>query len=613
MLNFGLGSKSDAAAVLSALGRSLAMIEFDPTGKILFANENFCSAMGYELSEIKGQHHSMFVEPDYARSAEYKSFWTKLGRGEFDAREYKRVAKGGREVWIQASYNPVLNAKGAVLKVVKFATDITAEKLKNAESAGKLEAISRVQAVIEFTPNGEILTANENFLSTVGYRLEEIKGQHHRLFVEPAYGQSGDYQEFWRKLNRGEFIAAEFKRIGKGGKEVWIQASYNPIFDMNNKVMKVVKFATDVTDRVVAVNEIGAGLARLADRDLEHRIEKPFTPAFEKLRLDFNLSLEKLQATLVQISESAHVIQSGTQEISSASDDLSRRTEQQAASLEETAAALDQITATVKKSAEGAGHAREVVVAADEDAKKSALVVRQAVEAMDAIAKSAQQISQIIGVIDEIAFQTNLLALNAGVEAARAGDAGRGFAVVASEVRALAQRSAEAAKEIKGLISASTTQVDHGVKLVAETGRSLERIMTQVAEINDVVGDIAAGAKEQATGLDEVNTAINQMDQVTQQNAAMVEESTAASHSLSQETSQLSNLVGQFQISQAKGGDPLRRELKKVAPHAFRPAAKAPAAAARKPAAAARPAARLIQKAVVNGATAAESDSWEEF
>ena len=202
----------------------------------------------------------------------------------------------------------------------------------------------------------------------------------------------------------------------------------------------------------------------------------------------------------------------------------------------------------MKKSAEGASHARQVVAAADEDAKKSAVVVRQAVEAMDAIAKSAQQIGQIIGVIDEIAFQTNLLALNAGVEAARAGDAGRGFAVVASEVRALAQRSAEAAKEIKALISTSTTQVDHGVKLVAETGKSLERIMAQVAEINDVVAEIAAGAQEQATALDEVNTAINQMDQVTQQNAAMVEQSTAASHSLSQETEQLSGLVGQFQV-----------------------------------------------------------------
>jgi methyl-accepting chemotaxis protein len=288
-----------------------------------------------------------------------------------------------------------------------------------------------------------------------------------------------------------------------------------------------------------------------------------------------------------------------------ASDDLSRRTEQQAASLEETAAALDEITATVKKSAEGATHAHQVVAAADEDAKKSAVVVREAVQAMDAIAKSSQQISQIIGVIDEIAFQTNLLALNAGVEAARAGDAGRGFAVVASEVRALAQRSAEAAKEIKGLISASSIQVTNGVRLVAETGQSLERIMLQVTEINDVVSGIAAGAKEQATGLAEVNTAINQMDQVTQQNAAMVEQSTAASHSLSQETAQLAGLIGQFRVRSADANGSMRDALKKVAPHAFRKPAAAPAAKAVQPPRSARSA-----KVANSGSSDA---GWEEF
>jgi len=274
--------------------------------------------------------------------------------------------------------------------------------------------------------------------------------------------------------------------------------------------------------------------------------------------------------------------------------------------LEETAAALDEITTAVKKSAEGAAHARQVVATADQDAKNSALVMRQAVEAMQAIAKSSTQISQIIGVIDEIAFQTNLLALNAGVEAARAGEAGRGFAVVASEVRALAQRSAEAAKEIKGLISNSTVQVESGVKLVAETGQSLERIMTQVADINSVVGDIAASAQEQATGLQQVNTAINQMDQTTQQNAAMVEETTAAGHSLSQETGQLNELVGQFRIGAAKGEPAARRQLRKIGSPAASPGRAN--AAARKP----EPRADRPQLRAVAGG-GAQAENWAEF
>ena len=298
----------------------------------------------------------------------------------------------------------------------------------------------------------------------------------------------------------------------------------------------------------VAIVALGNGLDALSKGDLMHRIDAPFPDKLVKLRSDFNESVEKLQQTMLSITSSVKAIHAGTGEIYTAADDLSRRTEQQAASLEETAAALDEITATVKKTAEGAVHARDVVSTAKTDAETSGVVVRKAIDAMGTIEKSSEQISRIIGVIDEIAFQTNLLALNAGVEAARAGDAGRGFAVVASEVRALAQRSAEAAREIKSLISASTTQVGEGVKLVAETGKALERIVQQVAEINSVVTNIAASAHEQSTGLDQVNSAVNQMDQVTQQNAAMVEESTAASHSLSQETEELSRQISTFRL-----------------------------------------------------------------
>ncbi len=548
---FGASGTSGAGAVLAALDRSLAIIEFDPKGKVLTANANFCKALGYDLSEIKGQNHSLFVDPDFARSPEYTAFWAKLGRGEFDAQEYRRLAKGGREVWIQASYNPVKNSRGAVVKVVKVATDITAQKLKTAEFEGKINAISRVQAVIEFTPSGEVITANENFLTTLGYRLDEIRGKHHRLFVDPAYAQSADYQAFWRKLNDGEFVAAEFERIGKGGKHVWIQASYNPIFDLSGKVTKVVKFATDVTERVRAVNEIGDGLSQLADNNLQYRLERAFAPEFEKLRVDFNLSLERLEAAMIGVSQSADAIQSGTQEISTASDDLSRRTEQQAASLEETAAALDEITATVRRSADGAKQASETASGAKADVVTSGEVMAAAVAAMSEIEQSSAQITQIIGVIDEIAFQTNLLALNAGVEAARAGDAGRGFAVVAQEVRALAQRSAEAAKEIKTLIASSSEQVKRGVKLVGDTGQALEGISAKVTAIDALIAEMSQSTHEQATGLGQVNTAINQMDQVTQQNAAMVEEATAAAAGLMGEADQMATLMRQFQIGAA--------------------------------------------------------------
>lgn len=530
--------------MLDALGRSLAIIEFDPSGVILNANQNFCQALGFSLEEIKGKHHRLFVDPSYAATPEYKRFWEKLASGQHDTGEYKRVGKGGQEVWIQASYNPVLDHKGRVERVLKAAAVTTEAKLNGLETKAKIEAISRVQAVIEFTPAGEVIAANQNFLDVLGYRLDEIVGRHHRMFVDTKFAGSAEYGEFWTTLNRGEHVSASFARVGKGGKKVWIQASYNPIRDFDGRVFKVVKFATDITD----LTEIGAGLARLAANDLTTPIASPFSPAFEQLRLDFNEAHQSLCSAFSGFSGSIGVIQSGSSEISLAAADLSRRTEQQAASLEETAAALDQITATVRRTAEGANHAKKVVAKAASDAQQSGSVVREAMSAMSAIEKSSGSITQTISVIDEIAFQTNLLALNAGVEAARAGDAGKGFAVVASEVRALAQRSAEAAKEIQALIASSSAHVRAGVDLVGQTGRALNRISEQVAEANGIVCEIAASAGEQATGLSQVNTAVNEMDKITQQNAAMVEEATAASQALAQEAEALASLVGQFKV-----------------------------------------------------------------
>jgi methyl-accepting chemotaxis protein len=358
--------------------------------------------------------------------------------------------------------------------------------------------------------------------------------------------------------------------------------------------------AEAASQQSAVVKALAGGLTRLSSGDLTGRIDQAFAPEYEQLKRDFNATAEALQTTLRGISESTEAMTNGAGEISTAADDLSRRTEQQAASLEETAAALDEITATVRRTAEGANHANKVVGQAAQDAEVSGEVVRKAVAAMGEIEASAKQISQIIGVIDEIAFQTNLLALNAGVEAARAGDAGKGFAVVASEVRALAQRSAEAAKEIKALITASAQQVGAGVSLVGETGQALQRIVAQVTEITGVVREIAASAQEQSTGLHQVNTAVNQMDQVTQQNAAMVEQSTAASHALATEAKELARLMSQFQI----GGASARPRAQPV-----RSAPQFSAGPSRRSQGAYAPGAATAAKLAPNP----ESEAWEEF
>jgi len=360
------------------------------------------------------------------------------------------------------------------------------------------------------------------------------------------------------------------------------------------------------------VNQLAEGLDRLASGDLTFRLQTAFPGEYKKLSDDFNASVAKLEEAMRAIATATNSIQSGTAEISHGADDLSRRTEHQAATLEETAAALDEITATVQKTSEGANHGREAVGSAKADAERSGEIVRKAVVAMNEIEQSARQISQIIGVVDEIAFQTNLLALNAGVEAARAGESGKGFAVVASEVRALAQRSAESAKEIKGLISASTEQVAQGVDLVGETGKALERIVSQVAEISNVVGEIAASAKEEALGLNQVNTAVNQMDHVTQQNAAMVEQSTAASRVLAQEAQELAKLVARFKVSG------LENQVRKPATRAAAPAAPATTAPAPRPAQPAPVASAPPRTAGATALAAApqaapEEEGWEEF
>ncbi len=764
---------ADYEGQIEAIGKSQAVVEFDLDGTILDANENFLSAMGYRLDEVKGKHHRVFVDADYAASAEYRAFWDKLRRGEYDAAEFKRVAKDGSDVWIQASYNPIFDPDGVPFKVVKYATDITEQRLKAADYEGQIEAIGKAQAVIEFELDGTVLNVNEIFLSTMGYKRDEVVGKHHRMFVEQEFAESPAYDSLWSSLRRGESRNETVRLLTKSGELLWIQASYNPIVDLNGKPFKVVNYATDVTEQrrladenaiirkslenvtssvmvadnsntimylnatalelfngaeaevrqdlpnfraagmlgssiddfhkdpshqqrmiadmrtsfrsnvtlggrkfALAASPLFDGETRLgtvlewidrtqeiliesevedvvqnalrgdltqridvdgkdgfiatlsqgvnqlvgicerviddtvrvmsaiADGNLNESIESDYQGSFDTLKVGANSTVSKLTEVVSKIQTTSSSVKSGAGEISQGNTDLSQRTEEQASSLEETASSMEEMTSTVRQNADNAAQANQLAQAARTQAEKGGNVVNDAVRAMAEINSSSKKISDIIGVIDEIAFQTNLLALNASVEAARAGDQGRGFAVVASEVRNLAGRSATAAKEIKDLIKDSGSKVDEGSRLVNESGETLEEIVSGVKKVTDIVGEIAAASQEQAAGIDEVNNAITQMDELTQQNAALVEEAAAASASLGEQADSLTALVAFFNVdssdliaeqSQYKGVD--RRS-------SSRPWSPEPAPSNQE--SVTQP---VVQQAVANG----DDSEWKEF
>ncbi len=412
------------ASQITAISRAQAVIAFEMDGTIVNANENFLNAMGYTLAEIKGKHHSMFVEQAMRDSAAYREFWAKLNRGEYQSAEYKRIGKGGREVWILASYNPVLDEKGKPFRVVKFAADVTKEKLSNADLAGQIAAIGKSQAVIEFNMDGTIIGANQNFLSTVGYALEEIRGRHHSMFVDPSERDGAAYREFWAALNRGEYQAAEYKRIGKGGKKVWIQASYNPILDLNGKPFKVVKYATDTTAQV---------LVRMGNERVRGMMESVAAGA------------EELNASVREISEA------------------------------------------MTKSRETASTAVGRVEAADAQAKR--------------LNEAAQAMSGIVELIGNITGQINLLALNATIESARAGEAGRGFAVVASEVKNLATQAKQATDKIGQEISNL-----NGIS--GDVVSALDSIKQAIQGVNEYVTATAAAVEEQSTVTSEMSSSM---------------------------------------------------------------------------------------------------------
>lgn len=669
----------DNAGQLAAIDRAQGTIELGMDGRVLKANDILLKTMGYSLQEAVGQYHSVFVGEEYAKTEAYREFWAKLNRGEFVSGRFKRFAKSGKEIWLEASYNPIFDTQGKPYKVVKYATDIT-ESIKIAETAktlslvanetdnsvvitdanglieyvnagfskltgfsleevvgkkpgsflqgpltdketvkrisdnlkaqkpfydeilnytkkgesywislavnpvfndkGKLDkfvsiqtniqstkltsiefterlkAISRSSAMIEFTPQGQILDANENLCQTMGYSKQEIVGHHHRMFVAPELHNSSEYLGLWAKLASGEFDAGVYKRIKRSGEEVVLQASYNPIFDQEGRVVKVVKFATDITEQhnaaaalQKAVAESQTIIQQAQIGDLRNRVSlEGKSGAIASLCEGINALMDKMTEVISQVKEAGDTINTAATEIASGNTDLSSRTEQQAASLEETASSMEQLAGTVKQNAENAKQANQLAMVASDVAVRGGEVVSEVVTTMAQINSSSRKIEDIISVIDGIAFQTNILALNAAVEAARAGEQGRGFAVVAGEVRNLAQRSATAAKEIKQLIFDSVTKVQEGTKLVEDAGKTMGDIVTSVKRVTDIMGEISLASTEQSSGINQVNVALSNMDEVTQQNSALVEEAAAAAESLVEQAMSLMATVNSFKI-----------------------------------------------------------------
>jgi len=463
----------DDRSIVKALSKSQAAIEFKPDGTIIRANENFLKTMNYTLEEIEGRHHSMFVDPAEASSEAYKSFWEDLRRGEFKSEEFRRYGKGGREVWIQATYNPIIERDGRVSAVVKFASDVTARKMADADTKGKMDAIDRVQARIEFELDGTILTANENFLKAVGFGLDEIVGKHHRMFVEDDHAGSAEYQQFWKSLAEGNFQAGIYKRRAKGGRDIWIHASYNPIYDLGGKPFKVVKYALDVTQRIEERQAIEEAI-RLANNNLDGVVET------------MGSTTQKLES----VAEASRSTFSTVEEVSSGADQLN--------------GSVREIAHSTTVSTERVAQAITEIGSAD--------------TAVQELSTTAGAMGDIVGMIEEIAAQINLLALNATIESARAGEAGKGFAVVATEVKNLANEVAKATDRIKGEITGMQRVAGDVVSVlstitsaVSEIEASVTGVATAVEEQTAVTKDIADNMQSAKAAVSTINSTLGEI------------------------------------------------------------------------------------------------------
>ena len=462
-----------------AINKNYAVIHFKPDGTVIKANEIFLKTMGYSLGEIVGKHHSIFCEEKFVKTQEYKDGWDDVRAGKTLTAEFQRVKKDKSLIFLRASYMPVIE-NGKVLEVVKLAQDITKNRLKNLFYIGQVKAINKSNAVIEFDMNGNILNANDNFLNTLGYKKEDIIGKHHSIFCEESYKNSNEYKEFWKKLNRGEFDSGEYLRIGKNGKHIWIQASYNPIFDMDGKAFRVVKYATDITNRKNTMFEV------------------------EKEIKEFSNSLNTLLTTSINMLKDAKFSNENSQNATSSSQNINSIIQDLSNKIDEMQQAIIDISSKTSKN--------------EQIAQEATIQSKQTATAMVKLNEESQKIGETVNIISQIAFQTNILSLNAAVEAATAGEAGKGFAVVAGEVRNLANKSAEAANEIKKLVEIANQKAHEGKDISNEMQNGYKNLHTHITETLQIIQNVSDAANEQMVGINQVSQTIVSLDQISKDN-----------------------------------------------------------------------------------------------